>query len=317
LNATSIFWEVYHTKAVHYTLMIMGVSFVQVMLMIRQMEYSNTQASAAKVSLLTIGQQAVLDAYLCLLHLTAGIFVEALFNTFATAAFFKFVIFSIFEMRYLLIIWKARRPSGFNEGWSTMRRELSTLYLRFYGFFLMGFFLLYQMQTYAMYFIFITYSFWVPQIVCNIRRDARKSLHPNYIIGISLTRLVVPLYFFACPQNFMRVPPNFNIVVFLLVYMGLQVACLLLQHFFGPRCFIPKQFLPTKYDYHRRLSSNPTAADGTAAELDCVICMSAVVVNDRNRMVTPCDHFFHSQCLLEWMEVKMECPTCRRVIPAP
>ena len=38
------------------------------------------------------------------------------------------------------------------------------------------------------------------QIVCNIRRDARKSLHPNYIIGISLTRLVVPLYFFACPQ---------------------------------------------------------------------------------------------------------------------
>ena len=84
------------------------------MLMIRQMEYSNTQASAAKVSLLTIGQQAnpnnnirlnhsnmpytltpnqlsqaVLDAYLCLLHLTAGIFVEALFNTFATAAFFK------------------------------------------------------------------------------------------------------------------------------------------------------------------------------------------------------------------------------------
>ena len=51
--------------------------------------------------------QAVLDAYLCLLHLTAGIFVEALFNTFATAAFFKFIIFSIFEMRYLLIIWKA------------------------------------------------------------------------------------------------------------------------------------------------------------------------------------------------------------------
>ncbi len=54
--------------------------------------------------------QAVLDAYLCLLHLTAGIFVEALFNTFATAAFFKFVIFSIFEMRYLLIIWKAAEP---------------------------------------------------------------------------------------------------------------------------------------------------------------------------------------------------------------
>ena len=68
------------------------------------------QSSAVKVSLLTIGQQAVMDSYLCLMHLTTGIVVEALFNAFATAAFFKFMIFSIFEMRYLLIIWKARRP---------------------------------------------------------------------------------------------------------------------------------------------------------------------------------------------------------------
>lgn len=30
---------------------------------------------AAKVSLLMIGQQAIMDAYLCLLHLTAGILV--------------------------------------------------------------------------------------------------------------------------------------------------------------------------------------------------------------------------------------------------
>ena len=66
-------------------------------------------------------------------HLTTGIVVEALFNAFATAAFFKFMIFSIFEMRYLLIIWKARRPQGFQEGWNSMRRELSMLYSRFYG----------------------------------------------------------------------------------------------------------------------------------------------------------------------------------------
>jgi hypothetical protein len=54
--------------------------------------------------------QAIIDSYLCIVHLTTGVVVEALFNAFATAAFFKFMIFSIFEMRYLLIIWKARRP---------------------------------------------------------------------------------------------------------------------------------------------------------------------------------------------------------------
>lgn len=35
---------------------------------------------AAKVSILMIGQQAIMDAYLCLLHLTAGILVGKLEN---------------------------------------------------------------------------------------------------------------------------------------------------------------------------------------------------------------------------------------------
>ena len=97
-----------------------------------------------KLALTMLSAQAIMDSYLCLMHLTTGIVVEALFNAFATAAFFKFMIFSIFEMRYLLIIWKARRPHGFQEGWNSMRRELSMLYSRFYGCLLAGIVLIYQ-----------------------------------------------------------------------------------------------------------------------------------------------------------------------------
>jgi len=32
-------------------------------------------------------------------------------------------------------------------------------------------------------------------------------------------------------------------------------------------------------------------------------------------MVSPCNHKFHIACLLEWMSVKMECPTCRNLLP--
>lgn len=54
--------------------------FVEYVLMIVEDEYDLDipLQGAAKVSILMIGQQAIMDAYLCLLHLTAGILVGKL-----------------------------------------------------------------------------------------------------------------------------------------------------------------------------------------------------------------------------------------------
>ncbi|KAE8673015.1 RING/U-box superfamily protein isoform 2 [Hibiscus syriacus] len=311
LNATSVNIEVYYNKAVNYTLMVTFVSFLQVLLLIRQMEHSNTQSGAAKVSILTIGQQAIMDAYLCLLHLTSGILVESLFNAFATAAFFKFVVFSIFEMRYLLVIWKASRPMNNGEGWETMRRELSVLYSRFYGILLGGILFMYEFHNFLRPIILLLYSFWIPQIIANVIRDSRKPLHPHYILGMTITRLAIPLYIFGCPHNFMRIEPDKIWCICLGVFIGLQASILLLQHYLGSRWFIPRQILPEKYSYYRRFDTE------TNHTTDCVICMASIDLTQRSRdcMVTPCDHFFHCGCLQRWMDIKMECPTCRRSLP--
>ncbi|XP_062190740.1 transmembrane E3 ubiquitin-protein ligase FLY2-like isoform X2 [Phragmites australis] len=311
LNATSLNVEVYYNKAVNYTLMVTFISFLQVLLLIRQMEHSNTQSGAAKVSILMIGQQAIMDAYLCLLHLTAGILVESLFNAFATAAFFKFVIFSIFEMRYLLAIWKASRPLNSGEGWEIMRRELSVLYSRFYGILLGGILLMYELHNFLRPLLLLMYSFWVPQIVTNVIRDTRKPLHPQYILGMTVTRLAIPLYIFGCPNNFMRIDPDKKWCIAVTVFMGIQAAVLLLQHYLGSRCFIPRQILPEKYCYHRKVE------DSTNQPIDCVICMTTIDLTQRTSeyMVAPCEHIFHSGCLQRWMDIKMECPTCRRSLP--
>lgn len=63
----------------------------------------------------------------------------------------------------------------------------------------------------------------------------------------------------------------------------------------------------------------PAAGEGAPAlgSIDCVICMTEVTVSDRDYMVTPCLHLFHEACLQQWMDVKMECPTCRTVLPPP
>ena len=33
-------------------------------------------------------------------------------------------------------------------------------------------------------------------------------------------------------------------------------------------------------------------------------------------MMTPCNHIYHTACLKKWIDMKLECPTCRAQIPA-
>jgi len=135
-----------------------------------------------------------------------------------------------------------------------------------------------------------------------------------------------------------------------------QAGLLLLQGYYGPRCFVPKFLLPPRYDYYRALTkkevaggapsppaprpsepaSLPADSTGSADEkqeppgvldgdeetghgsVECVICMNPVdVTRSKARMVAPCGHCFHPPCLQRWMDVKMECPTCRRPLPQP
>lgn len=139
--------------------------------------------------------QAILDAYLCLVHLTLGVVVDSLLHSFGTIALMQFgellycgweasclcgnalllvcvasmllptptcavptwhppshmapatpppaVIFSVFEMRLLLTVSRARR--GSSDSW-TAQRDASLLYARFYAGLLGGILLTYQLQ---------------------------------------------------------------------------------------------------------------------------------------------------------------------------
>jgi hypothetical protein len=235
----------------------------------------------------------------------------------------------------MLTIWKARQSTSALDSWSSLRRELSVLYSRFYGVLLVGLLIVYQAQWALRYVLFAFFSFWWPQVELYPRRtpirvvpkvdtnctapsliptvngntvrsfsthrqqsaakgssttvsrsdirliqyfdfsalrlvrrwlltgyfpilyyphprvpcagfspllsrrpgvfvwlqivrsavhDLRRPLLPNYVIGSTAARLLVPLYIYGCPTNFLRQAPDPSFCVALTLYVALQVS---------------------------------------------------------------------------------------------
>ena len=75
---------------------------------------------------------------------------------------------------------------------------------------------------------------------------------------------------------------------------------------------------PSAFHVH---SATTGGGDGYSSDSDggsdyrCVICTSTVETNGSQYMITPCNHVFHTECLVRWMDVKFECPLCRARLP--
>lgn len=71
----------------------------------------------------------------------------------------------------------------------------------------------------------LLHSFWLPQILNCVRMEARQPLLPPFVVGMTLTRLALPLYLFGCPHNLLRLAPNYGLCAQLVLYMAAQVKC--------------------------------------------------------------------------------------------
>lgn len=95
------------------------------------------------------------------------------------------------------------------------------------------------------------YSFWMPQLLHSIQSTAKQPIQPSYILSSSAARLLMPMYIFSCPDNMLSLPTQPWLVRALLLWVGAQVALLLLQHFTHPHVLLPAVLHPERYNYHR------------------------------------------------------------------
>lgn len=307
----------YYSKGKRYATLQWVCSCGLVFCILYQMKLSlRSVARLQQLSIMTIGMQAVLDAHTCLFHLAVGVVVDSLFTMLTLISMSQFVAFAMLEMRFIVLIWKMRHPLAFNQGWERMRQELSVIYARFYAAVLIGLFVMYKLQAYALVIALLSYSFWIPQIIKNAySQNACRALSLRYIAGATGFRLFFPLYLFGCPYNFFSLGGNSTVAVALLFWVFAQVTILIGQYRWKGSFFIPKIFLPAQYSYHRPIPLQRIHVSGSGNEEEevlCAICLLELNCSTHGDvMVTPCDHVFHTDCLTQWMDQKMECPTCR------
>eukprot|EP00586_Coscinodiscus_wailesii_P010005 CAMPEP_0172513466 /NCGR_PEP_ID=MMETSP1066-20121228/252708_1 /TAXON_ID=671091 /ORGANISM="Coscinodiscus wailesii, Strain CCMP2513" /LENGTH=541 /DNA_ID=CAMNT_0013293743 /DNA_START=30 /DNA_END=1655 /DNA_ORIENTATION=+ len=257
-TALRINWESTTSKAINYSFYMMLTCLTQIVVLLRQLLHTQAQSAASRVSLLCVGWQAVLDAILCIGHILLCLLMQPLFTAFASVAFFKLLIFCVIEMKYMAIIMQARNAGrGEDRTTEQLRQQVTLLHVRFYAalfMFLTGFW--YFGKDHLFGFMTLLYSYWVPQIIYNIVTEAKRPLHNHYIYGMSVTRLVAPVYMFCIKNNFLReaqpdFPRDVMMCKVLVLWVGIQTGILLLQGKYGARFMIPARFLPPKFDYSR------------------------------------------------------------------
>lgn len=265
-----------------YSLLYTAVSLTQVVFVIYQIRHSSTQAISSRMSISSILAQSVLDAVICMGHLMLGAGISDLFFTsFIWISILKLLLFSVFQMRLVIHAYQARFAQELSlEGLRGLRARLVTMHVRFYGVVMLILILGFSVPIHPMIIVVALYSFWWPQIVHNAVHGTKHSLHPAYLYGMTVSRLFLPLYLMGCPANFLaglweylspsgQLAPGSMLLspaacYFLVVWMATQVLMLHMQTIFGARFFVPKRFLPQRYDYRRPLPASVRANLGLA-----------------------------------------------------
>ncbi|PHJ21493.1 zinc c3hc4 type (ring finger) domain-containing protein [Cystoisospora suis] len=276
---------------------------------------ATSQALLQRVSVVGLAWHVALDVFEAIAILRVAMHLQLMMAYFAILIMFKSILFGAMEVRYLMSVWNARQERD-SPDMDIMRRALGLLYKNFFG--------LLVVLVLFVYYVFPAfpplcvplYFVWLPQIAWDVWKAQRNSMDGQFVIGISLCRLVFPTYLFGCPVSLFQSSfhgvklPNYPVLVVVIIIMIVQVALMQAQRRFGSRFFVPLDLLPHVYNYHRPLPSS-LADDPEAGLPECAICMNPVDTKSKHRSVTPCDHLFHDKCLQQWMEIKMECPNCR------
>jgi hypothetical protein len=304
-NVVGIVASVYEEKVLEAIFFFAMISILELYLTIYQMEIAQSPMSRTKLSPDTWVMLAFIDLFQTIVFISFAFQKKSdpMQTGILVLAFFKFILFSMFEIPFVFSVFFAHSRTTNND--SLAQFKYSILLLAIVN---VALIMHIQYRESLVLVTLFSHSFWIPQIFQNVLRNHSRCLRWWFILGVSFCKTAIPLYVWMCPYNVVQSELFTLSGLILLGWMVLQVWLLYVQDRLGPRYYLPQGYLPKLYDYH------PV----TIPASECGICFSDVAQADaQDYMVTPCNHLFHSDCLNRWFEIKLECPICKRELPLP
>ena len=274
----------------YYVLGMLVVLLVQLVLMAKECERTQTHSDIARLSGISLFIQTMHDSFISVSHLVLGFSMEGwLGHALLAMGFMAGTLSMVFEYRLAMMIlrqWtqdhrdtlppttaRTREADAAPEE-DSEQDEMHVPAWRAYIAFVrrrmhmavegvsrrqvilvvgaLGVFalLLWSPDLLNMLLVPVLFSYWLPQIIYNTQRRS-TGLHPSTIIGMTLTRCYVPLYLFQYKYNLLLIPRS----SYVWIPIGLSVAQMLLllgQTYLGPLFFLPRMWrrAEQQWDWH-------------------------------------------------------------------
>ena len=360
----------------------------------------NNHSVLSALNMFSVSQNLIWHSYCCMSNISLAMNHPSFTIEFCIVSCFYLFNFTIFDSRLLFSYWKVQSSILTNTLFLRLKLRF---YLLFYICFFASFFFLCTFFYDYFYIIILIFILWVPQILQNIIKNNKFIFPLIYIIGNTLDRIIIPLYFRGF-DNFFSVKKNLLFIHFILSFIVLCIIILYLQLFFGNRFFLSEKYQKEDFNYYKTKEELIAYKENIASE-ECVICLFPIFdiekennnsneINNNSKktnndeilkgeeviaslnsdhlnnnlyikantnpdeqilkleikdygkeitnklsfkqilriifcknffsfyklneniynkqyMLTPCHHVFHTECLETWFERKKECPNCR------
>ena len=259
-------------RVIHYVIILNIMLMIYCFVINKQWnEAEQNHPIATRISMTMLSWNTIWNFCLFNIHLSYALQVPD-YGYLAIPAWMYFILWFIFELKLLLICWKAKNLAMFAQGNEAVRRALITFYIKFYLVALISLLTVEKIVCTPILLFLLCGSTLIPQIIENAINKARNAPNLSFATFMMLTQCFFALYIRGCPSNVMQLESNLNWALYFFCYILAQLVILYFQRKFGSRFFIPKicRFW-NEFNYYKKFDEDLEDGNNQDGGITCCI----------------------------------------------